>query len=467
MGANQVCRDHLVYVLANGFQPANTHRYAGTGFTYTTCHDLIFRNDKSNTRIRSVVEILYILLVLLVITRACGEIAVRFGQPALVGELVSGIILGMLVARFGTELPLLANLNENPVFQAITDLGVFFLMLLAGMEMRPRDITNTSGRAFFVALSGLLIPLLAGFCLGWLFLPESGVKVAQAMFIGTALSITAVPVAIRVLIDLDLLDTQAGKVVVSAAVFDDIFSLVLLAILTALISSGDFPGIQGLLLILGRTLLFFAITITVGRFVMPLLGSRVKRLKSDEFDFSFLLIMALGFAVLAELLHLHFILGAFVAGLYFGRRTIDSPTFTDVEKKVSAISGGFLGPIFFASIGYHLDLSAVTAIPLFLSLVLATAFLTKLLGAGLPARLAGLSNRAAVAVGIAMSARGAVELIIADIALEAGLFDTPLPAPPIIEHMFSTIVIIAVTTTLVVPVLLRLWLGRNNMDDIE
>lgn len=400
-------------------------------------------------------HLLYILLILLLVTRVFGEAAVRLKQPALVGELTSGILLGIVIQEWPSALPILSELDQNEVFRALTDLGVFFLMLLAGLEMRPKDIVNASGRSVLIAVSGLVLPLAVGFGLGWLFLPESQVKVAQAAFVGTALAITAVPVAVRVLMDLGQLDTQAGKTIVSAAVFDDVLSLVILAILVALINTGELPGTEGILTLVGGVTAFFAVTIAIGAWALPRIAPAIDRLRSDELDFTLLLILGFAFAVLAERLGLHFILGAFMAGLFFMRRTIDEGTYSSVRERVSGVTSGFLAPLFFASIGLHLQLDAVTAAPLFLSLLILAAFLTKLLGAGLPAYLGGMPARASLAVGLAMSSRGAVELIIADVALEAGLFDQPDPTPTIVDALFSSVVIVAIVTTLFVPIFLR------------
>jgi Kef-type K+ transport system membrane component KefB len=399
--------------------------------------------------------LLYILLVLLLVTRAFGELAVRLKQPALVGELISGILLGILVREHPTLFPVLSGLEENEVFIALTDLGVFFLMLLAGLEMRPRDIVDASGKSLVIASFGLLTPLAGGFALGWLFLPDSPSKVAQSAFVGTALAITAVPVAVRVLMDLGRLETPEGRTIVSAAVFDDVLSLLILAVLVALMNTGNLPDLGGMLRLLVGVVLFFAVTGAVGRYGLPRIGRWTQRLQSPELDFTLLLVVALTFAVLAEVLELHFIIGAFLAGLFFVRRTVDGEAFDAVSQRVSGITTGFLAPIFFASIGFHLRLDALTAAPVFLSLLVATAFGTKLVGAGLPAMLSGMPKRASLAVGLAMSSRGAVELIIADVALRAGLFDTPSPVPPIVDGLFSSVVIVAVTTTLFVPIALR------------
>lgn len=404
-------------------------------------------------------ETLYILLVLLVVARGFGEIAVRLRQPALAGELIGGVLVGVVAMIFAQNLPVLSALTENSVFAAITDLGVFFLMLLAGIEMRPKEFAGSTGSSLPLAVSAMLLPLTLGFLVTWLWLPPSEFRLAQSLFVGTGMAITAVPVAVRVLQDFGQLNTRMGRVVTSAAIFDDVLSLILLAVLTALIQTGGLPGASVLLFLLLKITVFFGITVAIGLYVLPWLGSLLRRLLLDEFEFSMLLIVAMGFSVLAEILGMHFILGAFIAGLFFSRRAIDSSVYKDVRHKVSAVTVGFLAPIFFASIGLHLDLGAVTNVPIYLLVLLFIAFFGKLIGAGLPALKMGLSGKEALAVGTAMSARGAVELIVAGIALQAGLFSQPEPPPVIVEYMFSSIVIVALVTTLAVPVMLRFVLG--------
>jgi Kef-type K+ transport system membrane component KefB len=168
--------------------------------------------------------------------------------------------------------------------------------------------------------------------------------------------------------------------------------------------------------------------------------------------FSTLMALALGFAVLAEALGMDFILGPFMAGLFLDPDTAGAETYDGIKRSVGDLTDGLLAPLFFALIGVRVELSAVTAIPGFLLALVPTAFLGKLLGAGVPARLAGLSSRESLAVGVGMSGRGAVELIIASFALEAGLFDQP---DPIVANLFSALVIMAVVTTLTMPFGLR------------
>ncbi len=402
-------------------------------------------------------ELFYVILILLLLSRAFGELAERMGQPSLVGELLAGVALGVAIMQLGDRLPTLAGLTEDEVFISLTDLGMFFLMLLAGVEMHPEQIIKASGKAFVVAIGGMLVPLGLGVGLGLLFLPESDLRGAQAFFIGVAMAITAVPVAVKMLMDLGKLDTPFGQVVVSAALFDDVLSLVLLAVLTALIRTGGFPGTTELLLLLGKVGLFFAIALVAWRLFDPLIGRLFRKVRAPEVEFSGLLVLAFGLAVLAETLSMHFIIGAFIAGLLFGRKTIDEKTYGDVKLKLSGLTTGFLAPLFFVSIGLSLDPRAIWQVPVFVGLLVGLAFVGKVVGSAIPAGLVGLGRRAALALGFAMAARGAVELIVAEVALRGGLFESPEDSE-IVGNLFSAVVIMAIVTTLATPIFLR-WLA--------
>ncbi|MEZ5499103.1 MAG: cation:proton antiporter [Steroidobacteraceae bacterium] len=406
-------------------------------------------------------ELLYILLVLLVVTRVCGEIAERANQPALAGELIAGIALGIVVAQNASSFPVLAELSGNEVFTAITDLAIFFLMLNAGVELKPRQLAASSRSALLVAIGGFVVPLTAGFALGWILLPTSSLRLVQSLFIGTALAITAVPVAVKVLMDLGKLNSKPGQMIVSAALFDDVLSLVLLAVLLAVIRTGELPSTFEVLTIIGNVAAFFAITIGIGLFAIPRIGHLLGKATVAEFEFSALLVYALGYAFLAERFGLHFIVGAFVAGLFFNRTTVDNNFYEGVKARVSGITSGFLAPVFFASIGLHLDIAALSQVPAFLALLVIVALAGKLLGSGGVAYWLGMGARNSTAIGIAMSGRGAVELVIADIALRGGVFQLPVPPPPIVANLFSAVVIVAVITTLFTPIALRWILAKD------
>lgn len=400
-------------------------------------------------------NLLFVLLVLLLVTRTCSEIAVRFGQPALVGELLGGVLIGVIITALAGPGDALAHIETDETFQAVIDLAVFFLMLLAGIEMRPKELAKATGRAIPIALVGMLAPLAIGFALGWWWLPASDWKIAQCLFLGVALAITAVPVAVKVLMDLGQLHSKVGQVVIAAAVIDDVLSLILLAVLTAMISSTEQLSAGTLVTIVTNIAVFFAVAWSIGRWILPRAGTLLKYLALEHADFSLLLIFGLALSVLAEMLGMHFLIGAFAAGVLFTRNVFGTETHEKLETQTEALTLGFLAPVFFASIGMHLNLAAVVEAPHFLLALLVAATLGKFVGAGLVARLSGFTNKESLSVGAAMNARGAVEIIIADIALRAGLFDHPVPPPPAIDYLFSAVVIMAILTTLTSPIALR------------
>ena len=408
-------------------------------------------------------NILVLILCLLVVTRVFAELAERANLPAIVGELVAGVALGLTLRFFSDYLPVLWSATQGEAFESIVNLGMFFLMLLAGIRMHPLDFARTSKSAVLVALGGMIVPVCAGLALGIAVLPDSPFKIAQSLFLGTALAITAVPVAIRIFMDLDLLESRIGKTVIAAAVWDDLLSLFLLGVLVAAIGESR-TGVFQLATIglsLGKVVLFFVVTIPVGYFLFPMIGRQLRHLHFPEVDFSMLLIAALGYAVFAELMELHFILGAFLAGMFFHPEVVDADAYERVEQQMSGITRGFLAPIFFVSVGLHLDFSAIGQVPGFLAMLILIAFASKLIGSGLPAYWLGLSKREAMMIGVGMSGRGAVELIVAGVALQAGLFAQPIPTPVIVDSLFSSIVIMALATTVLAPVLLR-WLAQSN-----
>jgi Kef-type K+ transport system membrane component KefB len=320
-----------------------------------------------------------------------------------------------------------------------------------------REATKSS---LFVAIGGLLFPFILGCGLGYYFIPENSFKVAQVMFIGTAVAITAVPIAVRVLMDVDKLDSKIGRCIVSAAVIDDVLSLMLLAVLTGMVKSGEIPSLGNISVLFFKVCFFFALCWVLGRYVFPFISKLLKKGSVQEGGFGGLLIMAFAFALLAELLALHFIIGAFFAGLLFQARDVGTKMFKEIEGRISGITAGFLAPIFFASIGLHVTFGAVIETPVFTFSLLALAIIGKVLGAGIPAYLQHRNVREAAIIGSAMNGRGAVELVILEIALRANLFDHPQPAPPVIEHMFSAIVVMAIVTTIMTPVMIKALLKK-------
>jgi len=401
-------------------------------------------------------ELLIVLLVVVIAARFVGELMERAGQLAILGELLAGIVLGILIT-YG-PVPQLAGLVEDSAFQAIASLGMLFLMLMVGMEMDVDELIKASKTGLVVAVGGIVLPLILGYVIGLIFIPESEYKFIHCSLLGVVLSITAVPALSRVLVDLKLLNTKLGHTIMNAAIVDDIIGLLLLAMLTTLMIGGEVPAIGELLLMVAKVLGFFVLALIIGKFVMPYIGMKLEQVRSREIEFSFVLIIAVGFGIIAEYAGMHFIIGALVAGMFIREGALPEEAILDLENKISGIALGFLAPIFFVSIGLHVDLSALGTAPLFVLAVLVAAVVGKVVGCGVPARLAGFSMRESLAIGVGMNGRGAVEIIVAAVALEAGIFALPVPTPPLVTSMFSSIVIMAIVTTLIVPMGMRFFM---------
>ena len=402
------------------------------------------------------------LLVLLVATRVFGEVAERIGQPASAGEIMAGIGIAGLIAWIGPGIPFLENLATSHGLELVASVGIFVLVLAAGIELEPSELATDSMTSLAVALGGMVLPLVGGFGLAWIFLPDIETRPVLALLTGVALSISAVPVTVKVLSDLELLHSRIGRIVVSAAVFDDIIGLFLLAILLALIEFGQVPGLASLALLVVKIAVFFLVTTALGAHVYPHVSAKLRAMQSAALELSALAMVALGYGLLAEILDMHWIIGAFMAGLYFEKSRVGAKAYDEVRLICGAVTRGFLGPLFFAWIGLRVDLGAVTEIPLLLALLIIVAFAGKLAGAALPALWGGLDRREALAVGFGMSTRGAVELVVLSLAWQAGLFSTEANGNPVVGNLFSALVLVGVITTLVAPIFLRLVIPKGS-----
>ncbi len=411
-------------------------------------------------------EILFQILIVLLLARVFGELAQRLGQSSSVGELLAGIVLALAVLHLGPEFAMLGGIPGSPLLDGLANMGIFFLVLMAGVEMEPKEIAQQSSGALFVALGGMLLPLAAGCAFAWLVLPDGPLKLAQTLVVGVALSITAIPATVKVLSEFDLLHTRLGETLIAAALFDDVFGLILLAVTVSIAQTGNAPDLPSLLWLLGKVAAFFAVTMLLGVHIYPRISRRLKEMQAVALELSALVIAALAYGLLAEALDTHWILGAFMAGLFFERARVGKTVYRDVSLILNAATAGILGPFFFVSIGLRVDLGALTAAPLAVAALIVLAFAGKVAGAGISARLIGLPRDEALAVGTGMTSRGAVELVVLGVAYEAGVFAVVEPGDsPVADNLFSALVIMALANTFFMPVALRATLRRRRSED--
>ncbi len=389
-------------------------------------------------------ELIVTILILLVLARAAGEIMEHFKQSAMIGEIFVGIIVGPSV---------LALVEQTPQLQGIADLSIFLLVFLAGLEMKMDDIRNAvRGGGMFVGWGGFFIPFVMGLAVSLAF----GLTFIEAIFIGICVSITALPVAIRVLMDLGKLHSHFGKMLVASAITHDITALVILAIVLKLSEAPDIAsGFVESLFVLGKVLVFIAIILVVDKLLTARNRLKVRtpaglrrllaRLKGKESLFALIILLVLAFAGVAELLGLHFVVGAFFGSMLLSKEVIGKDEYEQVSTVASGVTFGFLAPIFFVSIGLTFALSALTNWPIIAG-ILAVSIFGKVAGGFVGAKLANMSNRDGLALGVGMNGRGIMELVIASIGLKYGLIGV---------EIFSALVLMAIVTTMMTPLILK------------
>ena len=401
------------------------------------------------------------LLILLLAARALGALVERISLPSAVGEMLAGMMLVSVALFAGPHQAFLEGLAESETLGHVADLGIFFLLLMAGVEMQLSDTVHDARKSFVVAFGGVALPLAAGIVLGFAFLEDGPQRTAQALLVGVALSITAIAASAKILQEFGLLRSEAGRVLITAALFDDILGLFLLAVLSSIIASGELPGAFAFGLLLAKVLLFFVVTGLLGVHVYPRISKEIHRRQAAEIEFGALVIIALGYGFLAELLGLHWAVGAFMAGLFMERSRIGKRPHKSMRLMLNALTAGVLGPLFFAWIGLQANLTALVEIPGFLIVLIVVAFITKVLGGGIAAAAIGYGRHEAAIIGVGLAPRGEIMIVVISVALAAGLIDSGT-ADPVAKHLFSALILMALANTVLAPLVLRFLLRSRS-----
>ncbi len=403
-----------------------------------------------------IITLLLALGVLLGTARLLGEIARKLRQPAVIGELFAGILLGpTILGQAWPEASATLFPREGPLpvsLHALTTVAITLFLLVAGMEVDLSTIWRRRKVALSVGIGGMVVPFALAFPLAWL-LPvtmDSGAAASELtfpLFFATAMAISALPVVAKILIDLQLFKTDIGMTVIAAAVFNDIVGWLIFALVLAMMGRAGEGG-PALWQTVLLTLAFAGVMLTIGRAaverVLPWLHAHAS-VPGSVLGFA-----ATGAALCAaftEWLGVHAIFGAFVFGIAFGdSRHLRQSTRETIDQFVSFI----FAPLFFASIGLRVDFAANFDLGLVV-LVLVVATVGKLAGCVVSARWAGFVRREAWAVAFGLNARGAMEIILGLLALEAGLIG---------ERMFVALVVMALVTSMTSGALMQRALGR-------
>lgn len=389
------------------------------------------------------VTIFLSLCVLLTAARICGELARKLNQPAVFGELLAGVILGpTLLGQFAPTITNSIFPSTAPatlVVKGFVTVSIALFLLVAGMEVDLSTIWRQGRSAIFVSVAGVCVPFASGLLGGGLFPETFGREPGAdplifALFLATALSISALPVIARTLMDLRIYRSDVGMLVIAAAVVDDLTGWIIFAVILGMM--GGAPHGLSVTVTIAATLGFALFMLTVGRWLIHRALPWIQAHTAFPGGvLSFAMAVALGCAAFTEWIGVHAVFGAFLAGVAIGDSShLREQTRTMLHQFVSFI----FAPLFFASVGLRLNFIEHFD-PLLTACVVALAFAGKILGCGYGARLGGIEGREAWAIGFAMNARGAMEIILGLLALEHGV---------IRQRMFVALVVMALLTSL-------------------
>ena len=424
------------------------------GFTAAPHHDVL----------ALVIQIALLLLA----ARAFGEVAQRLKQPAVVGEILAGIVLGPSI--LSGIFPQVAQWvvpqtpGQGHLLEVISLLGAMFLLLITGLETDLHLIRRQARTAMGASLGGIVVPFATGYLLG-LYIPDDLLANPQrpivfALFLATAMSISAIPVIAKVLMDMNLMRRDVGQAIIAAGMTDDAIGWMMLSVVLGL-AGGQAAGPDTIVLAVGKVLGFVLITFTLGRWLVRNSLNLVQdRAVSQHRILSLVVVLTFGWGALSMGLGLEAMLGAFMMGILFGQMPrLPGEVFDSIERMAMAI----FAPIFFAVAGLKVDVRPLAEPRLFgiAILVIAVASVGKIVGGYAGARLLGRRDHwTSLSFGVGMNARGAMEIIIASIGLSMGLLT---------QEMFSIIVVMAITTSVCAPPALRWTLShvRPERQEIE
>jgi Kef-type K+ transport system membrane component KefB len=412
-------------------------------------------NKLSHTEL---IQLMIQLSVMLAFGRIMAEVARKFKQPAVVGEIIAGLILGPTF--LGTFSPDTFDLlfpktgASAIVLDGFTKVAVVMLLFIAGLEVDLRIVFQQGKQALFSSFFGLIIPFLLGFIVPYAFPGFFGNtngtdQLLFALFMGTAMAISALPVIVRIMMDLKLFKTKIGMLVVASAMVDDIIGWMIFSIILGMIGKGGNISVGYTLLL---TVGFTAFMLTIGRGLLNRLLPWVnKKLAWPGGLLSLSLALCFLAAAFTEFIGIHAVFGAFVVGIALG----DSEHMSERAKEiVHQFINNIFAPLFFVAIGLKVNF-LVNFDPWITLVILFIAFAGKIIGSGLGTKLGGFTWRESLAAGFGMNARGAMEIILGIVALENGLIN---------EVIFVSLVIMALVTSMTSGPLMK-WMLRPSLKE--
>lgn len=380
--------------------------------------------------------------VILLFTKCFAIMTKKVDMPQVVGALVAGLILGPSVLNIVAPSDFLSQVSE---------LGVIVLMFGAGLQTDIKELKRSGKASFFIALCGVIIPFAGGYLIAVIY--NQGHEVfLQNMFVGTVLTATSVSITVETLKEMGKLSTNSGNAILGAALIDDILGLILLTVIT-----GASDSTVSIWLVLVKIVLFFGLSLLLGGFMHKLIE---KWMETSSFDRRRFAVIGLAFCffysyIAEQVFGVADITGAFIAGLIIAN-TVRA---TYVASRCDTLSYMFLSPVFFASIGLKVSLTSLSISTLWLAvLIIIVAVLTKIVGCGIGAKLCGYTKDESIRIGVGMTARGEVALIVANKGIANGLMNDIFLIP---------IVLMVVGTAIITPILLRIVYPKKPASSAE
>jgi Kef-type K+ transport system membrane component KefB len=383
-------------------------------------------------------QLLLLLGTIIFAAKVGGLISTRLGQPAVLGELLAGLVLGPTVLDL-LHAPIFVNGHVGETILELGELGVIFLMFVAGLEVDLDGMLKSGKVAILAGTLGVLAPLILGALAALAF----NYSLVTGVFIGLVLTATSVSISAQTLMELGNLRSKEGLALLGAAVVDDVLAILALSIFLAFAGETN-AGAADVVIILLRMGIFFVLAVLLGARLIPRLSSWIEELPISEGVMAFVVIVTLLYAWSAEVVgEIAAITGAFLAGLFFARTSVRHI----VERGMHTLTHAFFVPIFLISIGLKANAQVLGVEGLlFATVIVVVAILGKVIGCGLGARWGGFTSREALRVGVGMISRGEVGLIVAGIGLGSGWIE---------QNVYSTMVVMVLATTLVTPIFLR------------
>jgi Kef-type K+ transport system membrane component KefB/nucleotide-binding universal stress UspA family protein len=390
--------------------------------------------------------------------RLLGEAMLRIGQPAIMGQLLAGVILGP--SLFGLVWPDLQHAlfpstpAQKSMLDAVSQIGILLLLLLTGMETDLKLVRKVGAAAISVSLTGVAVPFACGVALGELLpdslLPRPDQRLLTSLFLGTALSISSIKIVAAIVRDMKFTRRNLGQVILASAILEDSIGWIIIAITFSLAQAGKIDLLSVAKSVLGAAA-FLAVSLTAGRRVVFWLIRWANDRFESEFAVVTMILSIMGaMALTTHAIGVHTVLGAFVSGILIG----ESPILTrHIDEQLRGLIMAFFMPVFFGVAGLSADLTILTSATLLLMTLglIAIASVGKFAGAFIGGEIGGLSKAESLAIACGMNARGSTEVIVASIGLAMGALS---------QNLFTMIVAMAITTTMAMPPMLRWALAR-------